>query len=132
MKNEYINYDIGLNNNKGKNKAFNDNYKKNIGDSKKYLNNENNLNINLKPREPFKLKENRENEFKDNIKNYKYNNYILDYQSNKRNNIIISPRKIIIKKSYQKKMKKKTKKFRIFQSHKNIHLKVMKNTKKII
>ena len=87
MKNEYINYDIGLNNNKGKNKAFNDNYKKNIGDSKKYLNNENNLNINLKPREPFKLKEKRENEFKDNIKNYKYNNYILDYQSNKRNNI---------------------------------------------
>ena len=87
MKNEYINYDIGLNNNKGKNKAFNDNYKKNIGDSKKYLNNENNLNINLKPREPFKLKEKRENEFKDNIKNYEYNNYILDYQSNKRNNI---------------------------------------------
>ena len=32
----------------------------------------------------------------------------------------------------RKKMKKKTKKFRIFQSHKNIHLKVMKNTKKII
>ena len=87
MKNEYINYDIGLNNNKGKNKAFNDNYIKNIGDSKKYLNNENNLNINLKPREPFKLKEKRENEFKDNIKNYEYNNYILDYQSNKRNNI---------------------------------------------